>query len=316
MLDADRNDADDVFGARRGSAAITWFDRRPRRSNQHCLYCGAFVGEAAKIASNCEHLIGRRMVPAGSLGDAAAFNFLFRSCERCNSAKSTLEDHISAITLHYSPGRAEDEAVEALAQRKGRNSFDARYPGRPVGEQRHEHIIRPSPFMTFTLMSGPQPDPARVVDLSFYHLQGLFSLMCSSDPRTSEGTRLLSDKEFGAYSFVLRNDWGNPHQREIMRRLVDVPVIARFDTAGGYFRCVIRRASQPDSPWFWALEWNKSLRICGWIGDAETPPAWFLNLPSLGWVNLGRQGKALTRRRKQEPLNDADDMLFPPIVEA
>jgi hypothetical protein len=316
MMKAGDEVSDDVFGTRRGSAAITWFDRRPSRSNQHCLYCGVYVGEGLAVPSNCEHLIGRRMVPVGSFGDAKAFNFQFRACEECNIAKSAVEDHVSAITLIYSPGRTEDQAVDDIARRKGQSSFDGRYPGKPVGEQRHEHAIRANSFMTFTMVSGPQPDPDKIADLSLYHMQGLFSLVCSSNPLTSEGTRLLTSEHFGVYGSVLRRDWGNAHQREIMRRVADVPILAEFNTAGGYFQCIVRRADEEGSPWFWALEWNKSLRVCGWIGDGESPPGWFTELPSLGWINLGKQGDAYTRQRREVPLEDADDILFPPIRDA
>ena|GEM_PF-852871 len=61
MSEAIRDDGEDVFGARRGSAAITWFDRRPRRSNQHCLYCGVFVATAPADFND------RRMSPLGFL---------------------------------------------------------------------------------------------------------------------------------------------------------------------------------------------------------------------------------------------------------
>ncbi|MFG1179342.1 hypothetical protein [Xanthobacter versatilis] len=255
------------------------------------------------------------MVPAGSFADAKAFNFQFRACEECNLAKSAVEDHVSEITMLYSPGRAEDDAVDATARRKGKNSFDGRYPGQPVGEQSQELVIRLNAFMTITMVGGPQPDNGKIVDLSLYHMQGLFSLLCSRNPMTSEGTRLLTDSDFGFYGFVMRHDWGNAHQREIMRRVVEVPIVAQFSTAGGYYQCIIRRANEPGSPWFWALEWNKSMRVCGWIGDRENPPVWFIDLPSLGWVNLGKQGEAYTRHRTEVPLDEMDDILFPAIDE-
>jgi hypothetical protein len=311
MKEGESDDLVAVFGTRAGSAAITWFDRRPARSNQHCLYCAVYVGDGSDVPSNCEHLIGRRMVPVGSFADAKAFNFQFRACEECNLAKSAVEDHVSAITLLYSPGRVEDDAVDAIARRKGKHSFDPRHPGKPIGEQRHEHTIRANSFMTFTMVSGPQPDRNKIADLSFYHMQGLFSLLCSGNPLTSEGTRLLTDKDFGVHGSVMRRDWGNAHQREIMRRVAELPILAQFNTAGGYFQCIVRRADEEASPWFWALEWNKSLRVCGWIGNADGPPIWFTDLPPLGWVNMGQQGEARVRQRLEVPLEEADDILFP-----
>lgn len=313
MAQAEVDKRDKIFGAKRGSAAITWFHRIPSHSNQHCLYCGVYVGKGSDIPSDREHLIGRRMVPAGSFADPNAFNFLFRACEKCNRAKAAVEDHVSAITMLYSPSRAKDANVEAIAQRKGNNSFDERYPGTPIGELRHEQLVRINDFMTFTMVSGPQPNYDMIIDLSFYHMQGIFSLLCSNDPLKSEGTRLLADENFGVYGFVMHPDWGNAHQREIMRRVASVPILAQINTADGHFQCIIRSANEKASSWFWALEWNKSLRVCGWIGDSNTPPSWFNELPPLGWVNLGKQGEANIRQRTEVPLDETDDILFPQI---
>lgn len=49
------------FGTKTGQASITWYHRNPALSNQHCLYCGDFVGVGAEVESDKEHLINRRI---------------------------------------------------------------------------------------------------------------------------------------------------------------------------------------------------------------------------------------------------------------
>jgi 5-methylcytosine-specific restriction endonuclease McrA len=68
---------------------VSWFNKNPAYSNQHCLYCGSPVGERATIVSDEEHLIGRNFVPTGTLR-GGGFNFIFRSCRECNGRKGDL----------------------------------------------------------------------------------------------------------------------------------------------------------------------------------------------------------------------------------
>ena len=110
---------------------VVWYRRRPDQSNHWCLYCGAFVGPGSAIESDCEHLIGKNFVPAGTLrGDS--FNFLFRACCECNRRKSTAEDHVSSVTLFTGPGH--EPAVNDLAQRKAAKSIHPVKRG-PNGER-------------------------------------------------------------------------------------------------------------------------------------------------------------------------------------
>lgn len=298
----------DIFRRQPGSASVIWFHRSPRLSNQYCLYCSRFVGEGSTIPSDKEHLIGRNMVPTGSFGHASAFNFIFRACVECNTEKAALEDHVSAVTLLTSPGRSQRNDVNEIAQRKAAKSFDPRLPGQPVGDVRHEFNIKLGSMITMGLTSGAQLDPDRVWFLAFRHVQGLFSLATSSNPLVPETTRLLPDKQFGFFGHYPHQDWGNPQLLEISRRARPLPRVVEVTTADGFFRCALRRVV--GSPWFWALEWNKSLRLTGWIGDSQTPPKLFQKLPPLQWMDLGIQEGARTRAREEIPLNAEDDVLF------
>ncbi len=310
------SDQQRVFGERPGTGIIMWFHANARRSNQNCLYCGTYVGEHSEVASDKEHLIGRRMVPIGSMSDAASFNLIFRACVTCNREKAALEDHISAITLLSSSGRSGDSRIDNLARRKGANSFDPRHPGKPVAAIRHQHELKGDLHgarITFGLVSGPQADPRKVEDLAFRHIQGLFALVTSENPRAPETTCLLSWDQFGLFGFYPCRDWGNPHLRTIAERAHGRPRQAEITSADGYFRATLR-PGKDDAPWFWALEWNASFRLVGWIGERTVIPAIFEELPELQWIHSEPlPGNGIRRVRLQTPLpDDHPDILFDP----
>lgn len=308
------SDQEPVFGARPGSGAVVWFHPNSKRSNQNCLYCGEFVGEGSEVASDKEHLIGRRMVPVGSMADAAAFNLIFRACVVCNREKAALEDHVSAVTLLSSAGRSEDARIDELARRKGANSFDPRHPGMPLASIRHQHEIKGDlhgASISFGLISGPQADRRKVEELAFRHIQGLFTLVTSENPRFPETTRLLPWDQFGLFGCFPLRDWGNPQLKTIAERVHNLPRQVEIATAGGYFRAALRPG--PDgSPWFWALEWNASFRLLGWVGDKTIKPDVFENLPEHQWVHSeSLPNNGVRRMRLQTPLReDEPDLLF------
>jgi hypothetical protein len=308
-MDGEGSERRDVHGVRAGTAVVSWFHRNPALSNQHCPYCGRHVGAGSTLASGKEHLIARRMGPAGGFSDPTAFNFHFRACDPCNSEKSGLEDHVAAVTLLTSPGR-EDAAVNAEAQRKAANSYDPRHKGKPVGEVVNEMSVQTGGMFTFGLISPAQLDRDKVKLLAFRHIQGLFALVTSEDPRAVETTRILPGDHFGFYGLYPHRDWGNPQLLEAARRAADIPPIAWVTTANGFFRAILRREDPPGAPWFWALEWNKSVRLTGWIGDPETPPPVFVDLPDPGWKVIPQPDGSITRYRLEVPLGDAEDELF------
>jgi hypothetical protein len=72
----------------------------------------------------------------------------------------------------------------------------------------------------------------------------------------------------------------------------------------------MRRDDATDTGWFWALEWNKSVRVCGLIGAPDTEPSLLSNLPDLRWEILEANGNVVTRARKETPLTNMEDTLF------
>ncbi|MES2032533.1 MAG: hypothetical protein V4466_00015 [Pseudomonadota bacterium] len=285
---------------------MSWFHRNLSLSNQHCLYCGEYVGVGASVESDKEHLINRRIAAPGLMANPQAFNFIFRACRRCNAEKADIEEHISAVTLLTSPGR-EDPVIDAAARSKAAASFDRRHR-LPIGEVRNNLSIAMGP-VTFGMVSAAQADPEAIRLLAFRHVQGLFSLCTSPDPRHSETTRLLSGDKFGFFAAYPYRDWGNPRLLEIARRTQDYARLAEITTADGFFRAALRPGAQ-GSPWFWALEWNQNLRVVGWIGDPLTPADAFQDLPPLTWHRIS----STHRIREETPLaEDAEDLLFDPI---
>jgi hypothetical protein len=308
-MDGEGAERRDVFGARTGTGVITWFHRNRAHSNQHCLYCAGQVGAGSPLASDREHLVARRMTPPDAFTDPKAFNFIFRACRACNSEKARLEEHISAVTLLTSPGR-QDEKVDAEARRKAANSYDPGHKGKPVGQIVNEMTMKMGGIFTFGLVAPAQLDRDKVKLLALRHIQGLFALVTSEDPRAQETTKVLPPRHFGFFGHYPHRDWGNSQLLEIARRAAAIPDLAWLTTANGYFRCMLRREEPDGSPWFWALEWNKSLRLVGWIGDPESPPLVFTDLPDPGWHVVPQADGSVMRYRQEVPLGEAADLLF------
>lgn len=292
---------------------MNWFNRSLSRSNQYCLYCGCIVGEGANIESNKEHLIGREFLPTGEFGNGDQFNFIFRSCKKCNDEKSSVERHISSVTLFSSPARAGSQVHNDIARRKAENDYHPAKQGALVKDSGDEFNFATKfgpASVSFGISGPPQADPRYIEFLAFRHVQGIFSLITSSNPLTAEGTTLLTHKYFYFYGSYGHSDWGNPHLLEIMKRAREVPCYANIETANGFFKAIMRRAEGDSGEWFWGLEWNKSLRIVGSIAQPDTTPAIFEGLPRLDWKGLGIQNSARVRIRKEIPLNSELDILF------
>ncbi|NBC33262.1 MAG: hypothetical protein GVY13_11355 [Alphaproteobacteria bacterium] len=300
----------EIYNYRQGQPVV-WFHKDLSRSNKHCLYCGRNIGPGSEIPSNKEHLIGREFVPKGSLGNHGSFNFIFRSCVECNTEKSEIERHISTITLTNSPD-LQNANYREIAQRKFENDFYPGSGGTRVSDIRNEKkiIFEAGSFsMSFCLVSPSQIHTGYSKILAYRHMQGLFSLINSTDPTASHTTRLLPAEHFHHFGTYFYSDWGNPVLAELSKRANPLPCNLAITTASGYFRAIMR-ASQDGSGWFWALEWNKSYRLLGWIGDADKPPPLFLNLPEENWHTMQSKAGEVMRVRSEIPVIEEADILF------
>ncbi|HFJ0421613.1 TPA: hypothetical protein ACGS08_004218 [Pseudomonas aeruginosa] len=285
---------------------ISWYEKTGQYSNRFCLYCGIPVGGEDDVPSDKEHLIGRSFVPSGAMGGRDAFNFLFRACMPCNNRKAGAERHLSSVTLLNGPGRQFDPQAAAAAARKALNDFHPNKPGIAMGEAHEAFSIADElsgVSLGFGLSAPVQPHGGLVKELALRHVQGLFSLLTTLDYREAATLRLLPAVQIQLLGAYPRSDWGNPQLLEIARRAEDWPCHAQIVSAGGYFKAAMRR--HDTQGWFWALEWNKYLRVVGAIAKAEM--ALFDALPEPPWHPLpSGQG----RYRQEIPLADEDDMLF------
>jgi hypothetical protein len=290
---------------------VSWFNRKPGRSNQYCLYCGVPVGDGATVLSDKEHLIGRNFVPTGTLS-SSGFNFIFRSCRECNSRKGSAERHLSSVTLVNSPARENDQRVDAVAKRKATRDFHPDKKGVPIGQATDEHSMefRCDTFsMKFALTSPPQVNLPAAQLLAFNHIQALFALVTTEDCRVPEKIRLLPQAQFRYFGHYAHQDWGNPHLITIAKRTEDWSCPANITAADGYFKAILKRSE--DQGWFWALEGNRSIRVVGAIVRENESAKLFEELPSLGWKPLPN-GSA--RIRTETPRVEEADHLFSSTV--
>ncbi len=285
---------------------MRWFHTDPARSNQYCPYCGVFVGLGSEVPSDKEHLIARRFVPKGSL-EGGAFNFIFRSCKVCNNRKASAERHVSSVTLYNSPGRAEDARVDEIARRKASQDFHPDKKGVRIEDasDRHSTAFQIGPMsVRFGFVSPPRlnDDEARV--LACCHVKALFALLTTSDCRVKEACRIVPATQVHFFGRYGHGDWGNARLAAITHRVQSWPCYGNIATANGYFRAILRR---DDKWWFWALEWNRSVRVIGAIASENEVPDIFRDLPKLKWMALP-DGSG--RMREETPLGDVPDTVF------
>lgn len=287
---------------------IVWFHRNIEYSNHWCLFCGEFVGPESKVSSNKEHLIGRDFVPKGSM-NGTNFNFIFRACEKCNGVKSNVERHVSSVTLFNSPERSEDERINDIALNKAEKDFHPDNPGKTVVESFGQYEVKYGDFMKFKFTSPPQLNREYVKLLSCYHVQGIFSLLTTMDPKVQKKSGLLPPNQIFYFNAYNVQDWGNPQLLEIAERTKDWPCYCNINTANGFWKIVFKRSSENEG-WFWALEWNQYLRAIGGIALPDYNQKIFQKLPELNWKHIQNQDGTSSRTRKEIPLEDEKDELF------
>lgn len=292
---------------------VVWYDDSLSKSNQYCLYCGRFVGEGSKVASNKEHLIGRQFIPSGEFGIGTSFNFIFRACRTCNAEKGKVEGHISSVTLFTGPEKHSSQTHKDLACRKAAKEY---HPDKKqtLIKDSSDSLRIVGTFggagINFGISGPPQAARGYSEFLAFRHIQGIFSLITSHHPHTSDGTSLLDCRYFHLFGLYNHTDWGNQHLLEIMDRVQFTNCYANIHTANGFFKAIMRRTDGKNGEWFWALEWNKSCRLVGAIAQPNRTPVVFEGLPTLNWKKHAIQDKQETIIRKEIPLELHQDILF------
>ena len=154
--------------------------------------------------------------------------------------------------------------------------------------------------------SPPQVSPKYVRLLATCHVQALFALLTTEDHLDPLRSRILPAGQVSCFAHYAVRDWGNPQLLEIASRVKSWPCHANVSVAEGYFRAVLRRPE--GEAWFWALEWNKFLRVVGTIAHEDSKLNLFPRLPPLGWMMLPDESG---RIRTDVPLPRGEDPLFP-----
>ncbi|MBJ9594140.1 HNH endonuclease [Burkholderia seminalis] len=278
-------------------------NRPVRLRNATCAYCGRpFCSE---LPSTKEHVIGRRFVPLGTLD--RQWNLLLRACDRCNGEKADLENDISAITMQpdaYGAFAVDDPIFQKETTRRAANAISRR-TRRPVEDSREEVQIGGSELaVTFT--APPQVDAKRLYRLAHLHVQGFFYWI-THQPATERGG---FPGTFVDVASASRSDWGSPSMRWFMSSVECWHPRIEGTTAHGFFRISIRRHPEGHPVWSWALEWNKSHRVVGFVGDSEAIVPVISSRPSpSGHAYAGTDG-AIYRLREEVPLSPEEDILF------
>jgi hypothetical protein len=287
-----------------GQSTTLSINKATKLRNLTCVYCGCRDTPENPLTE--EHVIGRKFVPTGSF--ATGWSLIANACEGCNREKSQLEDDISAITLLPDLGSLhKDPKLQDLAIRKAKGS-GSRYTRRPVAQSYHHDTI------DGTLMGGairikvniigqPHIESERVDSLAYFHVSAFFYLITYDEAHRNGG---FFPGVFGVVDRARRSDWGNPVQRAFAE--VSSTWDSRIEGIGadGFFKIAIRRDPTGDEAWSFALEWNKSLRCIGFLGNLAVVQAHADMLPTLDLKRV----TATHRMRTEVPLAETDDKLF------
>ena len=269
--------------------------------NQKCAYCGC---ELNNENTDKEHVIGRRFVPKGETSQQ--WNLLLNSCRPCNGIKSDLEDDISAITMQQHPFDRQKLSGIHVSEMERKAKSISRKTGKEVRESHEttqiEGAFGPAKFK-FGFTALPQIEKIRGFELARYQIAGFFFFL-TYDKKLQRGLRWPGS--YLPFSIIPSTDWGNPTLTgfaEVAKNWDERLVGA---TANGYFQVAIKK-HPTNELWSWALEWNKSTRVIGWLGDEDAVQNIVYTLPQPDM----RRISATERYRAEVPLGEEDsDFLF------
>lgn len=278
-----------------------------RLTNTRCAYCNAYFTEPGEPEK--EHVVGKKFVPKGTHNKQ--WNLHVNSCHLCNQRKSKLEDDLSAITLYPDLGQTEADPIRWSEAHRKSKAFSQR-TGKPVSESIEEYKLtgKLGPAeVTFSLSSKPQFDNDRAFELAAFQLSGFFFLLTYDAEQQMGGSWPGYYMPMGALPI---SDWGNPLVLSFANYVKDWDM--RFTAvrlAQGFFGAVIKK-HPAEVLWSWTLEWNKSTRLFGFLGDRtkaqEIVDA--LEIPQQSSWKKQPAGNKI-RYREEVPLpSDADDLFF------
>ena len=251
---------------------------------------------------------------------------------KCNSKKSRLEDDISAITM-YNQGGEDERLLQEIKRKTGSSSRGSvsKRTGKPVSAS-HESIeikgqqkgvtlsgsigdankrIEFAPTkadltVTVGMIGPPQIGLKRLEALATMQIRAFIYYI-----NQEAGGVYLADQGDSEVLIMLvnaasRSDWGNSYQtsfRDQFRAWSRWRLIAHAAT--GYFKCALRE--KESSPMMaWALEWNKSYRLIGYVGQRGPIESEIADLQA----PTSNRTSATERIREEVALDDSLDTLF------
>lgn len=287
-----------------------WFHRRLEKSNQYCLYCASYIGIDSVKVSNKEHLIAREFIPQKYF-TSNDFNLIFRCCTDCNNRKSNIERHLSTTTLFTSESRTRDPDINRLAINKATKDYHPDNKGKLVSESNVEQKLEfgsTDVKMKLGFIAPPQPKEEYIIELAFRHIQGLFSLVNSKDPLKRESTWFLRGDYFHILGIYPQKDWGNPQIKYFIEKTNDWQTCFKTSVGGGHFKAILLKPKDNSMRWFWALEWNKAMRVLDGIDLKENMPLVYTDIPELNWSPWMKDSRGEFRYREQTQLKKIDTL--------
>lgn len=278
-----------------------------RLHNKRCAYCGV---DLATVRRTFDHVIGRNFVPKGQLHKQ--WNVMLGACHPCNLKKAELENDISAITMQPDASGcfAEDDPIlKEAARRKGWGSKSA-MTGKRVAESATSVSVKLPMFVgataAFSFTGPPQVSPDRLHTLCRMHIDGFFHFL-TYRPGDRLGGYILE----GFYPLIeaRRSDWGNPVHKWFMQTVAPWPFRLVGPLASGYAWVAIRRHPAAEC-WSWALEWNKTFRMIGFMGNRSTAESLLNGCPKLVRTRVQTGPKSWIGIRHDVPLAETDDAMF------
>lgn len=282
-----------------------------RLYNVACPYCGAEFSRA--LTRTKEHVIGKRFVPPGLFD--GQWNLIVNACRKCNGTKSQLESEVAAITMQPDAwGRhpENDPKLASEAARRARTVKNTR-TGKPVHvpEEPMEFVyqIMPGVTMKTSFVAGPQLSESSAYHLAWHQIAAFFYLTTFKKEQRL-GRRWPG--QFIPLTLVRESDWGNSLMRTFQELVEPWDHRVHGIAASGYFGVCIKKSPDPRELWSWALEWNRTFRVIGFLGDeqAARDAAKALKWPQKHTRQTGPNSSESFR--VEERLPDADDRLFFP----
>jgi hypothetical protein len=285
--------------------------RPVRLYNVACAYCG--VTFTQRLSRTADHVIARNFVPKGSFG--SQWNLIVNACRKCNGTKSQLESEVAAITMQPDAWGRHPENDPKLAREASRRAQSVKNTrtGKPVHVLEEpmvfEHQIMPGVTMKASLTSPPQLNQSSAYGLAWHQVAAFFYLITFK--KESRLGRRWPGK-FIPLTVVRDSDWGNSLIRTFQDLVEPWDYRVHGVAASGYFCVCIKKSRDPRELWSWALEWNRTFRVIGFMGDEEAArdAAKALTWPQKHIRQTGPDSSEAFR--VEERLADADDRLFLP----